>query len=182
MTGPSPDQAIVAGIRFPTEVALERDEAGWTLVMRRPLRHSPEQVWRMLTEPDRLARWSPIVPDRSLAEVGPASCRENPGDEPIDAEVLVADAPSLLVHRWGTALMRWTVTAVEEGTVLELRQTCDDRTVASSSAAGWRTCFGTLAATFDGVERERVIGPRALDYGWQALHERYEREFAGRQG
>lgn len=35
--------------------------------MRREFPQSPERLWQMLTDPARLARWSPVVPDRALA-------------------------------------------------------------------------------------------------------------------
>lgn len=179
MTDPTPDERIAAEVRAPTEVALESDGARWTLVLRRRFRHDPERLWRMLTDPDRQARWSPVVTDRPLTEPGPATSRENPGDEPRDAEVLVADAPRLLVHRWGRDLLRWTIAPTQDGTLLELRQTFDDRAWGAALAAGWQVCLGALAATDDGIERERPVGQRAMAYGWQELHDRYEPDLAG---
>jgi uncharacterized protein YndB with AHSA1/START domain len=127
----------------------------------------------MLVDPAHLRRWSPVVPDRPLTSPGPATCRENPGDEPNDAEVLVVEPPHTLVHQWGDDLLRWTITPAEGGAVLELRQTFDDRAAAASYAAGWQVCLGRLAAE-DDSPRERVTGPRALDYGWPDLRERYD--------
>lgn len=177
MTRTTPDKTITAEIAMPMDVTLEPDASRWTLVLRRRFRHSPDRLWRMITEPDRLARWSPIVPDRPLTAPGPATCRENPGDEPRDAEVIRVDPPRQLVHRWGSDLLRWTVIPETGGTTLELRQTFDDRSVASMYAAGWRVCFGTLAATHDGVDRERIVGMAAMDYGWQGLNDRYAAAF-----
>lgn len=178
MTDTTSDATIVAEIQSPVEVLLERDEERWTLVMRRSFRHTAERLWQMITDPAELKRWSPVVPDRPLTEPGPATCRENPGDDPIDAEVLVVNAPRLLVHRWGTDLLRWTVTPDGNGAVLELRQTFADHAMASSYAAGWQVCLGCLAATADGISRERVTGQRALAYGWRELHDRYAMELA----
>lgn len=178
--GPPADEAIVAQIHAPIEVLLELDESQWTLVMRRKFPHGPRKLWVMLTEPERLARWSPIVPDRPLTEPGPATCRENPGDEPIDAEVLVADEPRRLVHRWGPELLAWTIEPAEGGTILELRQTVHEPDFASRYAGGWQVCLGRLAAEEDGVEHERVVGERAWAYGCQELIERHRTAFATR--
>ncbi|GAA0239616.1 SRPBCC family protein [Cryptosporangium japonicum] len=156
----------------PIDAALERDGERWTLVLRRQFRHDAKRLWEMLVDPARLATWSPIVPDRPLTSVGPATCRENPGDEPNDAEVLLVDPPHLLVHRWGTDLLRWTVTPADDGAVLELRQTFDDRSSAPMTAAGWQVCLGVLAAG-DGTGRERATGRQARDYDWDDLRERY---------
>lgn len=172
------DQTILNEIQRDIDVQLDRDGDAWVLTMRRRLAQRPELVWRMLTEPDLLARWSPIVPDRPFTIVGPARSRENPGDESVDAEVLEVDPPRLLVHRWGSDTLRWSVSADGAGSILQLQQRSADRAYAASLAGGWQVCFGTLAAIGDGTERERVVGQRAMDYGWQELHDRYQARFA----
>ncbi len=176
MTDSPRHDAIYSSIHAPIHVSVERDDARWTLVLRREFPQGPERLWSMLTDPARLARWSPIVPDRPLTSTGPATCRENQGDEPVDAEVLVVDSPRHLVHRWGPYVLSWTITAADGGSLLELRQS-----LASSHeavlAAGWQVCFGRLAIDREGTELERVVGRRALAYGWQELHDKYAAEF-----
>lgn len=174
------DETVAAQIHAPIEVLLQHDEPDWTLIMRRHFPHPPEKLWRMITDPDRLARWSPVVPDRPLTTLGPAKCRENPGDDPLDAEVLIADAPRKLVHRWGPEVLGWTITGTADGATLELRQTLSDHARASLHAAGWQVCLGRLAAEEDGVERERVVGERAWAYGCQELIERYQNTLTAR--
>lgn len=173
MTDAPRDERIVAEIHAPINAGVEPDGDRWALVMRRSFTHSPERLWRMLTEPELLARWSPVVPDRPLTSEGPASSRENPDDAPVDAEVLTAEAPRLLMHRWGGDVLRWIIEPHGSGSVLEMRQTFDDRASAPMYAAGWRVCIGRLAAEGDGAQRERVVGMRAMDYGWQELSDRY---------
>lgn len=175
---PPRDEEIAAQVRAPIEVLLELEDDRWTIVMRRRFPHGRQKVWAMLTDPAKLARWSPIVPDRPLTEPGPATSRENPGDDPADAEVLVADAPRRLTHRWGDDLLSWTLTPDGDGTVLELRQTTAERATAAMLAAGWQVCFGRLAAE-DDTDRERPTGRRALAYGWQELSDGYENRFSG---
>lgn len=171
------DEVISSQINAPIEVLLELDEEQWTLVMRRQFPHGPQKLWAMLTEPAQLARWSPIVPDRPLTEPGPAVSRENPGDAPIETEVLTVDAPRQLVHRWGGDLLSWTLIPAGESTILELRQSTDGPAAAVMLAAGWQVCLGRLAAE-DGTDRERPTGQRAMDYGWQELHNTYRNRFA----
>ena len=178
------DEAVAAQVRAPIEVLLELDQDRWTIVMRRRFPHDLQKLWLMITDPAKLARWSPIVPDRPMSTPGPAFSRENPEDVPVDAEVLVADVPGLLIHRWGADLLRWTLTPDGDGTVLELRQTTGESTAAVMLAAGWQICLARLAAE-DGTERERPTGQRAMSYGWQELHDEYRSrlsEQAGREG
>ncbi len=181
MTDQPPDEAIAAQIRAPLEVLLQHDEPEWTLVIRRRFPHPPEKLWRMITQPESLARWSPVVPDRPLTTTGPATCRENPGDDPLDASVLIADPPRKLVHRWGPGLLEWTITGTTQGAALELRQTLSDHDRAGRYAAGWQVCLGRLAAEDEGVQRERVVGERARAYGCQALIEQHRNALAAQR-
>ncbi len=181
MTDEPRDEAIAQQIHAPIEVLLQHDDADWTLVMRRAFPHPPEKLWRMITEPELLARWSPIVASRRLDTPGPATCRENPGDAPLDAEVLIADAPRKLVHRWGADVVAWTITHGAAGSILELRQTLSDHSHVSMNAAGWQVCLGRLGAEEDGVDHERVVGQRAWAYGCQELIDHYRATLATAQ-
>ena len=48
----------------PLQGTLENRDDTWVLTLTREIAHPVEKVWPWLTEPDRLKRWSPIVPDR----------------------------------------------------------------------------------------------------------------------
>ena len=112
--------------------------------MVRELRHPVDRVWPKLTEPDQLGTWSPVVPDRSLSSVGPATSHETPGDPSVDTEVLVCDAPRELVHRWGRHLLRWTLAPTPNGSRLMLEHTFDERGDVRMYAAGWHICLSAL--------------------------------------
>lgn len=175
MTKSTIDNVVATEISTPLDVSLVPDADRWMLTLRRQFPQTPERLWEMLTDPAQLARWSPIVPDRSLTTPGPATCRENPEDEPIDAEVITVEPHRLLVHRWGVDLLRWQITPTDGGTLLELRQTFADRDYAGSYAAGWHVCFGSLSANASATH-DRVVGQRAMDYGWEQLRDFYDRE------
>src|SRR5258706_8821477 len=115
----------------PAAATLAKADGRWVLTMVRDLPHPVERVWPKLTEPDQLATWSPVGPDRPLTTVGPATARETPDQEPVDAEVLVSDPPRELVHRWGAHQLRWRLTPTDVGTRLTLEQTFDVETEAS---------------------------------------------------
>ncbi|MGD1052645.1 MAG: SRPBCC domain-containing protein [Candidatus Dormibacteria bacterium] len=164
--------AAEAGARL-TEV-----DGRWTLIMTRGLRHPAERVWPVLTEPDDLARWSPVVPDRPLTSVGPARSCETPEAPAVDAEVLLSDPPRELVHRWGGQLLRWTVTPAANGSRPTLEHTFDARAEAGMYAAGWHLCLAVLAEVLDGRAVQRIVGTSALDHGWGDLREAYDAAFA----
>jgi uncharacterized protein YndB with AHSA1/START domain len=94
----------------PLQATLEDRDGRWVLTLIRDFSHPVDAVWPWLTDPDRLQRWSPVVPDRPLDKVGPAAVRENPGDEPFDGTVIAVSAPHELVHQWGPDVLRWRLT------------------------------------------------------------------------
>jgi uncharacterized protein YndB with AHSA1/START domain len=161
-----------------TTATLEQDEGRWVLTMTRELRHPAERVWPKLTEPGELSKWSPVVPDRPLTSVGPATARENPGDPANDAEVLLCDPPRELVHRWGPHQLRWTLTPTPDGSRLTLAHTFDQRSECGMYGAGWHLCLAVLVVVLDGQDVPRVTGNRAHEYGWSTLRDRYDASLA----
>ncbi|XBH22231.1 SRPBCC domain-containing protein [Jonesiaceae bacterium BS-20] len=171
------DAVISAQVAIPLAATLNRDQAPWVLSLRRPMPHSPHTLWQMITEPEYLAHWSPIVPNRPLTTPGPATCRETPEDTATDAEVLSVGAYRQLIHQWGPEQLTWNIHPDHDGTVLELHQTVNSHTEAIMNAAGWHICLARLATEQGGVSRERVVGMRAMDYGFAGLVEHYEELF-----
>ena len=45
---------------------VQNDKDKWTLILVRELRHSPEKVWRALTDPVHLREWAPFETDGNL--------------------------------------------------------------------------------------------------------------------
>jgi uncharacterized protein YndB with AHSA1/START domain len=172
---PAPIDPVVAGIveRQSTDATVIYVGGRWMLRMTRELPHDAERVWSKLTEPEELRKWSPVVPDRSLTSVGPATARESPDGNAVDAEVLVSDRPRELSHRWGPHVLRWTLAPTASGCRLTLEHTFDEHADRGSFAAGWHLCLAVLVALLDGHDVERVVGSRAIDYGWQSLEARY---------
>lgn len=165
------DELLVA------RLARHDDGSGATLTLTHPLTEPAAVVWQWLTDPELLAHWSPIVPDRPLTATGAATARETPDAEPSDLEVLLVDAPNELVHRWGPTTVRWTLTPSDAGSVLTIEQQLAPDSVdqASMMAAGWHLCFAVLTARLDGRDIPRVVGHASVNYGWNELNDRYER-------
>ena len=141
--------------------------------MIRALPHPAAVVWPWLTDPQRLMRWSPVVPDEALTSTGPRRIREQPGDDPVDGEVLSVDAPHELVHRWGPDVLRWRLADTENGCTLTLEHTMSDRDPAPMNAAGWHVCLDVLEPALAGGDVPRRVGPDALDGGWEQLRDEY---------
>lgn len=170
------DPRVIAQIAVEQpDALLRRLDGRWTLRMSRYLPHPPARVWPMLTEPTKLMRWSPVIPDRAFDSVGPATSREGPDAAQVSVEVLVHEPPRELVHRWADQVLHWTLTPERGGTRLQLQHTFDQRPEAGSFAAGWHVCLATLALVSEGCDVERVVGARALDYGWADMKDGYDR-------
>lgn len=147
-----------------------------TLIFTRTLRHPPERVWRALTEPTEQIEWMPFVSDRSLDGLGPAKLRMTDGSDDaatLDASVLHAEYGRRLVYRWGDDLLTWELVPHGAGTLLTLRHETKTPEHLSSFAAGWHICIAVAERFMDGRPIGRVVGQKAMAFGWAKLNERY---------
>lgn len=161
-------------------VSIEKDGGVWTLVLTRILRHSPDRVWRALTDPVQLKFWAPFDADGDLARPGATVKLTTVGaPQPMVAETRVsrAEAPRLLEYDWGGRLVRWELDPVEAGTRLVLWASIDKAYIAMG-AAGWHLCLEVLDRQLAGSPVGRIVGPDAAGFaGWQRLHQEYRQLF-----
>src|SRR6185312_11498649 len=153
----------------------------WTLILVRELRHSPDKVWRALTDPAQLREWAPFDADTSLGRAGTTVKLTTVGaPTPMVSETTVtrADAPNLLEYKWGGFDMRWKLEALGGGTRLTLWTNIDRRYI-SMGAAGWHICLDVLDHLLGGTPIGRIVGGEALKFGgWQRLNSEYAKQFA----
>ncbi|SFI48663.1 Uncharacterized conserved protein YndB, AHSA1/START domain [Paenibacillus sp. UNC496MF] len=152
----------------------------WTLVLERELAHPIEDVWAALTEADQLPAWAPFAVDRNLDSAGPVALshvNHEQEDATRQGEVLLAEAPRLLVFRWGSDTLRWELASDGSRTVLVLRHLFADRGMAPSYAAGWTLCLKGLTGTLDGKPMPSMAGSQAVRYGWQELYDEFKQRF-----
>jgi uncharacterized protein YndB with AHSA1/START domain len=167
----------------PAAGAQIRRDAGekWTLILVRDLRHSPEKVWKALTDPAHLREWAPFDVDGSLGTAGRTvklTTVGAPGPHVTETTVTRADAPKLLEYKWGDGDMRWELERSDRGTRLTLWTTIDRRYIAMG-AAGWHVCFDVLDHLLSDTPIGRIVGPEAMKFaGWQRLHAEYVKQFA----
>ena len=169
------------------DAILQDDRGRAVLRFERALRHSPERVWRALTDDDEQFRWHPTPAAIEPLAGGSVSWLEG-GDVPDMApgEVTEYDPPRVLGHTWGDDHLRWELQPREGGCLLVLTHTFDDRFKAARDAAGWHLCLQALTAALDGAETElgRIFA-RRRDGGpaeehpadWKELNRAYEERF-----
>jgi len=164
----------------PAAATIKKDGEEWTLFLVRELQHSPEKVWRALTEPAELRAWAPFDADKSLATVGERvklTTVGAPSEHVTETTITRAEPGRALEYRWGGNDTRWELQPVGEGTRLTLWAKIDRRYIAMG-AAGWHVCLDVMDRMLDGQSIGRIVGPDAMKFeGWQRLHKEYAEQF-----
>jgi uncharacterized protein YndB with AHSA1/START domain len=159
---------------------VQKDGEKWTLILVRELRHSPEKVWRALTEPEHLRAWAPFDADGNLGKAGTTvklTTVKAPTQQVSETTVMRADAPKVLEYNWGAQDIRWELEAFGGGTRLTLWHNIDRRFI-SWGAAGWHICFDVLERLLTGEPIGRIVGAEAMKFGgWQRLNAEYAKRF-----
>jgi uncharacterized protein YndB with AHSA1/START domain len=150
--------------------SLDREGDAWRLCFVRHLPHSPERVWRALTEPAELSAWFPTSIEGERKAGAPLvftfPAHQAP---PFEGELLSYDPPRVLELMWGPERLRFELVATPEGTKLTLLNTFAELGKAARDAAGWHVCLDALAGLLAGGAGE----PTA----WGTVHARYVERF-----
>jgi hypothetical protein len=146
----------------------------WALILVRDLRHSPEKVWRALTDPVHVREWAPFDVDGRLDTVGSTVNLTWVGTATsFEAKVTQADAPKLLEY----GDIKWELDAHGTGTRLTLWTHIDRRFIAMG-AAGWHIAFDVLDRLLGGAPISRIAGGDAMKFaGWHRLKAEYAKLF-----
>jgi uncharacterized protein YndB with AHSA1/START domain len=148
---------------------LEQAGERWRLRFSRQLGHSPQKVWRAITEPAHLATW---FPGRIVGEWRVGSKLEFHGEFPtFHGEVLAVDDGSVLEFRWGPDTIRLEIVPRVDGCTLTLTDTFDELGKAARDAAGWHECLDHLRDDLEGTT------PSAWGERWKVVHPAYVDEF-----
>ena len=129
-----------------------------TLVIERQFSHSPEKLWRALTESPLLAQWlmnndfKPAAGHKFQFRAEPV-----PGwDGLVNCEVLVVDPLRQLSYSWSSMgadfVVLWTLTPAGNGTSLRMEQSGfgpEHQHAYNGAKYGWQRFLGNL---------ERVLG------------------------
>jgi uncharacterized protein YndB with AHSA1/START domain len=131
-----------------------------SLVIEREIPHSPEKIWRALTQSPLVEEWlmkndfQPVVGHRFNFRSTPV-----PGwNGVIDAEVLVVDPTSRLSYSWETmgmeSVVAWTLTPTKGGTHVRMEQTgfrSEEDAAYKGASWGWTKFIGNLERVAGGL-------------------------------
>jgi uncharacterized protein YndB with AHSA1/START domain len=145
----------------------------------RTLRHRPDVIWRVVTDPAQMRHWFPAVVDTDLRVGAPMTFTfegeaESYGVPPTTGEVLELDPPRVYAFRWVEDVLRFELLPDPEGCRLVF--TCAlggdwrGRLGAGRDAAGWETCIDGLDAYLAGEPFEQPAD-------WLARIEAYVEDF-----
>lgn len=138
-----------------------------TLVVERVFAHSPEKLWRALTESPLLAQWmmandfEPVVGHRFQFRREPLP----QWNGIVDCEVTVVEPLQRLVYSWGIGggaaggglqwMIEWTLTPAEGGTLVRMEQSgfgLEQKANYQGAKYGWQKFFANLECTLGGLE------------------------------
>lgn len=164
----------------PHDATATRTDDGWTLIMVRDLRHSPERVWTALVDPAELDQWAPFAAAEALDSTGETTLTMVDGDTRAELPAIVktADEPRLLEYTWGGDLLRWELEPTVAGTRLTLRHQSPHVGMEAMVAAGWHLCLIVCDQLIGGHAVGVIRGTEALDHGWEGLRDGYAKLFS----
>lgn len=135
-----------------------RDGGRRGLRYERRLSHSPDKVWRAITESEHLRQWFPadIVGERRQGAAielpfWPAIIEKHPMEETVlHGEIRVWRPPTVFEWTWDADVLRWELEAVEGGTLLTFTTLLGDPdSDVVNTAAGYHVCLDHLVLLLD---------------------------------
>lgn len=123
-----------------------------TLRFERHLEHSPDEVWRAVTDPIEMRSWFPTRIEIAEWKVGATLTHHFDGHDidPLPGTVLAWDPPRRVSFTWGEDTITFELSAADGGgTAFVLTEQLAANHVARN-AAGWEACLGRLAGGVDG--------------------------------
>lgn len=157
---------------------LESLDGRSALRFERVLAHPPERVWRALCTTRELSDWHPTPFELEPEVGGLVRFLSTPGAPEIpDGRVLDYDPPRLLRYTWGEDELRWELRPHDDGSVLALTHSFDDRFKAARDAAGWHLCLDALSSSLESEPHPQRGHGEQLPTDWSALNNEYERRF-----
>ena len=134
-------------------------ESTRTLVIERVFRHSPEKLWRALTETPLIAQWL-MNNDFEPVHGRKFHFRSEPmpnWDGIIAGEVLIVEPLKRLSYSWNAlgldSVVLWTLTPAEGGTHVRMEHSGfrpDQQQAYGGAKYGWQRFLGTLEQLLDG--------------------------------
>ncbi len=119
----------------------------------RPLSHSVDAVWAVLTENGKLQKWMSNLEIIDLQKNGKMHFKMNDGTEAFQ-EITITDYAyrEVLEFDWGKDSVRFELTTTSDGSLLVLQETISELTNHTpKDLAGWHICLELLCDLLNGI-------------------------------
>ncbi|MGA8303715.1 MAG: SRPBCC domain-containing protein [Thermoplasmata archaeon] len=158
MSATSSNDAVPGAVGGPG--LLHVDPEGASLVFRRLLRHPIEDVWEAITDPEQLELWYMAKVSRDSAH-GIVEF-QHPNELRARGRLLEWTPPRIYEYEWNVApgsgipqgensVVRWELSAVEDGTLLVMTHRKLSRRSAETFVRGFNDFLDRLCAHLDGA-------------------------------
>ncbi len=132
-----------------------------SLVIEREMPHSPEKIWRAITQGSLIEEW--LMKNDFQPEVGHRfQFRSTPvpgWNGIIDSEVLVVEPNSRLSYGWASmgleSVVTWTLTPTEGGTLVRMEHSgfpSEESASYKGAKYGWQSFIGKLESVVGGLD------------------------------
>ena len=136
-------------------------ESTRTVVIERQFSHTPEKLWRALTEGPLIAQW--LMKNNFQPVAGTKfQLRSEPvpnWDGVIDCEVLVFEPNSRLSYSWSSmglmSVVAWTLTPTKDGTHVRMEHSgfpSEESAAYKGAKYGWQNFIGSLERVAGGLD------------------------------
>lgn len=162
---------------------LNKNDNSYTLRLKRRLNHSPEKVWRVLTQRDLLKQWFPcdVVGEWRVGEPLKFNFLHGEGEglseDELSGEVLSVVPEKLLEFRWGKHFLRCELEAEPDGCPFTFSETIENPSWGARNAAGWEMCLENLDLLLEGAAAAKFVVEV-----WQEKFDKYRNKFEPEAG
>ena len=135
---------------------IQQQQHNYIVKFKRPLSHSVDAVWTVLTENEKLQKWMNNLEIIDLRKNGIIHFNMNDGTNAYE-EIAITDyaKKEVLEFDWGKDTVRFELSPTNSGSILVLLESIGELTDHTpKDLAGWHVCLGLLSDLLNGTIHE----------------------------
>ena len=135
---------------------IEKQSNRHVATFKRPLTHSVDAVWAVLTNNESLQKWMSNLEIIDLRKNGKIHFNMNDGTGTFE-EITITDyaEKEVLEFDWGTDTVRFELSSTDDGSLLVVVETLQELTEHTpKDLAGWHICLNMLTDLLNSVEHQ----------------------------
>ncbi|MGE8034988.1 SRPBCC family protein [Lysinibacillus sp. NPDC093692] len=135
---------------------IQKQQINYGVKFNRPLSHSVDTIWAVLTENGKLQKWMNNLEIIDLRKNGKIHFNMNDGTDTY-MEITITDyvEKEVLEFDWGKDTVRFELSPTSSGSILVLLESIGELTEHTpKDLAGWHICLGLLSDLLNGTVHE----------------------------